>query len=139
TADARYATGASVQNGQFVYAVDTGTANNYIASLSPTLTSYTAGLGIRLKVAHNNTGASTININGLGNKAITYSNASAIGSGDMVAGMIALLMYDGTQFQLLNPFTTAGVYATPNQVQQNSFIYFADTSGTPNSITTALN
>ncbi|VVC75980.1 hypothetical protein AQUSIP_12810 [Aquicella siphonis] len=138
TGDARYAQASSVQKGQYVYAVDTGTANNYAASLSPTLTSYTAGLGIRLKVAHNNTGASTININGLGAKAITYSNGSALIGGELVAGMIASLMYDGTQFQFINSSSSSSS-VNANQVQSNVYNFFADVSASVNTIKSGIN
>lgn len=46
-----------------------------------------------------NTGAATLNINSLGAKAIQYKG-SALSAARIPAGSNALLMYDGTQFQL---------------------------------------
>lgn len=85
------------------YLVDTGTANSYAVAFSGSLTtSYTAGLLIEFKVANTNTGASTLNVNSLGNKSIVNLDGSALPAGRLVAGAIALVQYDGTNFQLLN-------------------------------------
>jgi hypothetical protein len=138
TADARYAQITGVQNGQFIYANDIGAANAYVCSLSPALTSYVAGLGIRLKIANNNTGASTLAINGLAAIPITFTSLSALTSGQISAGMIAELIYDGTEFQLMNPASSTST-VTSGQVQENSFTYFADISGSANTIKTGVN
>ena len=67
-------------------------------------------------IANNNSSSSTINFNGLGTKAITLISGSAISANMLIAGMIAELFYDGTEFQLLNPSTTSssGILA-PNE------------------------
>lgn len=82
------------------YVIDTGAANAYIANGIP-VSSYTAGLRLALLVTNTNTGASTLNYNGLGVRAI-FANGSPLFSGTMKAGVISLLEYDGTNFQLLN-------------------------------------
>ena len=50
------------------YAADTGAANAYVIALTPALTSHVVGMPIHFMAANANTGASTININGLGIK-----------------------------------------------------------------------
>lgn len=82
------------------YAVATGTANNYVATLNPALSAYVEGVSLRLKINIANTGASTVNINGLGAKAIKKSNGSAVSAGNLKAGSIYTLAYDGTSFIL---------------------------------------
>lgn len=68
--------------------------NTYTANASPyALTSYQDGLTFRLKVTNNNTGASTLNINGLGAKAIVKSTGSALSSGDLQSSTIYLITY----------------------------------------------
>src|SRR6185437_4599133 len=109
TADARYAQAAQIQSNSFVYAVDSGTANTYVASLSPSIGSYTTGMVVFLKIAHTNTGASTINLNSLGAKTIVYPTGSGVSAGDLVANQIAILTYDGTHFQINNPATFGAV------------------------------
>jgi hypothetical protein len=93
----------AIQNNTYTYAVDTGAANAYVATLSPALTAYVAGQGIYLKVTNANTTASTINVNGLGAKDIKLTSGAAIPANAMLAGMVARLLYDGTNYQLLNP------------------------------------
>lgn len=91
---------ALVQNNSWIYAVAAGSANALTATLSPVPASYTAGLGILLKIATTNTGAATLNVNGLGAVAITRADLSPVQAGDLVAGAIVRLHYDGTQFQV---------------------------------------
>lgn len=83
---------------------DTSVSANTITATSVTGTalSYSANKTILLvKVANTNTGATTININGLGSKAVTQQSTSALTAGMLVAGGEYFLAYDGTQFQLV--------------------------------------
>jgi len=73
-----------------------------IGSVTPALTAYAAGNLFSFVVANTNTGAVTINIDGVGSKAITRTGSTALVAGDMVAGQAVLIEYDGTRFQLLN-------------------------------------
>lgn len=82
------------------YAVATGTANEYIATLTPALSSYAEGVSLRLKINVENTGASTVNVNGLGAKSIKKSNGSAVSSGNLKLGSVYTFAYDGTSFIL---------------------------------------
>lgn len=94
------------------WVTDTGSANAYVATLSPAVLSYTAGLTVRLLVANANSTAATLNVNGLGTKAIekpTSGGIAALTGGELVAGQIAELVYDGTQFQLLSVYSSATV------------------------------
>jgi hypothetical protein len=79
----------------------TGT-DTYVATASPALTAYAAGNLFSLVVPNTNTGASTINIDGLGAKAITRTGSTALVAGDMVATEVVIVVYDGTRFQLIN-------------------------------------
>lgn len=79
-----------------------GTANAQTFSLTPTLTSgnFVAGATFRFKCGSTNTGATTININSLGAKTLLYKGFACVG-GELVAGVIAEIVYDGTSFHLL--------------------------------------
>jgi hypothetical protein len=50
-----------------------------------------------------NTGASTIDVDGRGVKAITKFGTVPLVAGDIRAGQVCVVVYDGTRFQLLNP------------------------------------
>jgi hypothetical protein len=77
----------------------TGT-NTITGNLSPVITAYAAGQTFRFIAAGANTGATTININGLGAKAITKTGATPLEPGDIAAGAAVQIVYDGTQFQI---------------------------------------
>ena len=69
-------------------------------ALSPAITAYAAGQTFRFVSVGANTGAVTININGVGAKSITKNGAIALVAGDIPSGAVAQVTYDGTQFQL---------------------------------------
>ncbi len=69
-----------------VYATDTSaTANTITLDYAPALTAYTDGMVLRFKAANSNSGACTINANGLGGIALV-SPAGALQGGEIVAG-----------------------------------------------------
>ena len=68
---------------------------------SPQVTAYTTGQMFWFVASGTNTGAATLNIDSLGAKSITRGTA-ALAAGDIISGSIALVVYDGTQFQLLS-------------------------------------
>lgn len=74
-----------------------------VASGPVSLTAYASFQQFFFVPTGTNTGAATININGLGVKSITKNGATPLGAGDIVSGKTVLIAYDGTQFQLLNP------------------------------------
>lgn len=91
-----------VQSGAGVYVTASGT-DTYTATPSPAITAYAAGQAFRVIFTNANTGAATINLNSLGAKSIVKNGSSAIGLGDIAAGMASWIFYDGTNFQLIAP------------------------------------
>lgn len=83
------------------YADDTGAANAYVVSLPTAPQSYDAGLTITMRAANANTGASTINVDGLGAKTIKRYNGDPLIAGDILVGQLVVLGYDGTDFRLV--------------------------------------
>jgi hypothetical protein len=55
-----------------------------------------------------NTGAVTLNIDGLGAKAITRDGSTALAAGDINSGEIVVVIYDGTRFQMINAANSFG-------------------------------
>jgi hypothetical protein len=98
---------------QMAYAVASGT-NSYTVSI-PGITTLVEGLSVKIKFTNANTGAATLNINGLGAKQIRKSNGNALSTGNIKAGQICHLVYTGSVFQLLGE---GGEYGTaqPEQV-----------------------
>lgn len=82
------------------YAAATGTGTTYAATLVPALSSYTEAVSVRIKVPTGNTGPATLNLNGLGAKAILKANGTPLKAGDLTAGGIYAMLYDGASFIL---------------------------------------
>lgn len=100
-----------IQKKKFDYAVDSGAADAYVIALSYSPGSYSAPLTFKFKASNSNTGASTINVNGLGVKNILkYVNGTLgnLTANDIVSGGIYEITYDGTQFQL-QTYSNAGL------------------------------
>jgi hypothetical protein len=82
------------------YLVDSGVANAYVVTFPTGIapSSYAAGLAVTMKVGNANTTASTINVNSLGVKSIVKGGGTALSSGDLPAGAVVTMVYDGTNF-----------------------------------------
>jgi ribosomal protein S19 len=104
TALTDYADVASVQKSSYLYALASGSPTVYVVTLSPVPAAYTTGMTVIFKVGSGdtNTGACTINVNSLGAKSIKTPDGSDPEAGAMIAGQIAVIVYDGTNFQLVS-------------------------------------
>ena len=102
-----------VQGGAATFITVTGT-DTLTGTTSPALAAYATGNQFSFVVANTNTGAVTINVDGIGAKAITRTGTTALVAGDMVAGQAVEIIYDGTRFQLVNgnSFTNVKVSGT---------------------------
>ena len=80
---------------------DAGTANAYQVTLAPAPNAVYEFLTVVMKVANTNTGPSVLNVNALGAKNIVRSDGSPVVAGDLTAGRLVCLVYDGTNFQLV--------------------------------------
>jgi hypothetical protein len=80
---------------------DTTNTNTYSGNLTIPPTSYKIGMKVNLKVTNANTGSSSLNLNSLGAKTIKKNVTENLVSGDIKAGQIVPLVYDGTNFQIV--------------------------------------
>lgn len=103
-----------------------GTANAQTITPSPALTAYAAGNFYHFIVATTNTAAApTLNVSALGAKTIKCSVGGGkvnLPIGALQSGMIATVVYDGTDFLLLNvrPHNKSADIATATTVNLNS-------------------
>lgn len=75
---------------------------NTVTATGPTsMTAYAAGQMFKLVPAVTNTGATTLNVNSIGAKNVYSGGAACIGS-ELVASVPALVLYDGTQFNIVS-------------------------------------
>lgn len=100
--------GTVTQNGTAIYAADTGVNDAYAINLSPAISAYTMGMIINFKANTQNTGAATLNVNGLGAKAIKKSVSVDLGDTDILANQLVSVIYDGTNFQMNSLLATGG-------------------------------
>jgi hypothetical protein len=102
-----------VQGGAATFITVTGT-DTLTGTVVPALSAYATGNQFSFLVANTNTAAVTINVDGIGAKAITRTGTTALVAGDMVAGQAVEIIYDGTRFQLVNgnSFTNLKVSGT---------------------------
>jgi len=84
------------------YITVAGTADVITGGITPALTAYAAGNEFVFVVGSTNTTSVTLNVDGLGAKAITKDGTGALTAGDLTAGDVALIVYDGTRFQLVS-------------------------------------
>lgn len=110
-----------VQDNSFIYGVGAGT-DTITASMEFAPTAYTAGQKFIIKPANSITGASTLNVDGLGAKSIKkLSGASIVDTteNNIVANVPFEVIYDGTQFILLSTSTsplTTGTFSAASAV-----------------------
>jgi hypothetical protein len=80
-----------------------GTANALTLSPTPAITAYAAGQIFRAIILATNTGAAAVVVSGLASKAITKQGSVALVGSEMRIGAVCDFIYDGTQFQLMEP------------------------------------
>ena len=76
--------------------------NTITATASPALSAYTIGQVFWFRPAGTNSGAVTINIDGLGAKQLVKGGATPLITGDLISGYAYGIMYNGTSFALLS-------------------------------------
>ena len=110
------------------YLVDSGAANAYAVAFAAgdAPTSYIAGLTLVIKITNANSSASTLNVNSLGVKNITKNGATALAGGELQASSVVVLVYDGTQFQLITSVASPG--GSNTQIQFNNSGAFGGSS-----------
>lgn len=95
------------QDGATIYAADAGSNDTYAVTLSPAPTAYATSMVVYFKANTANTGAATLNVNSLGAITIKKNYNSDLADGDIKAGQIVQVIYDGTNFQLLSPVSNS--------------------------------
>ena len=91
-----------LQNAPVATLITVSGADTITGTLVQTLTAYATGQQFSFVAAGTNTTAVTLNIDGLGAKAVTRTGAVALAAGALVSGQMAIVEYDGTRFQLIN-------------------------------------
>jgi hypothetical protein len=85
------------------YALDVGIANALSAFIEPAPNSlaWMVGISFNINVANTNTGATTLNLNSFGAVNLINTTGVALTPGEISAGSVITVVYDGSNFQLV--------------------------------------
>jgi len=107
-----------IQTGAGITGTASGT-DTYALTLAPAITAYAIYQTFGVLFTNGNTGAATLNVNGLGAKGIQRNGSLALNDGDILDGQAFAVMYDGTQFQIMGRISTDW---KPNSVPLGSLL-----------------
>jgi len=107
------------QNTLYNYAVDAVGTDSYAITLAGAFNAYYPGMPAVFKVGTANTGPATLNVNGLGAKALVRNGSTALITGDILSGQIIYAVYDGISFQVQTPSSNIPVGSTG----QRTYVY----------------
>lgn len=89
------------------YASSTGSANAFILAIdSQVVSAYSEKQVFKFKANFANTGPATLNVNTLGAKTIKKHHDQDLEADDIKVGQVVIVMYDGTDLQLLSQLGT---------------------------------
>lgn len=91
------------------FVVTASGTDTYTATLSPAITAYASTQKYFVLFTNANTGAATLNFNSLGAKSIVKNGATSLAAGDIAAGQIYCLAYDGTNLQIIGRIAAASI------------------------------
>lgn len=86
-----------------------GTANAIVATSTLPLPAIGGRALLALNIFRNNTGAATLAVNGDTAQPIVTASGAALASGYLVAGMLVLLLDDGTHYRLLSDVASSAI------------------------------
>lgn len=111
-------------------ATDSGIVNAYVVAPPTPVTALAFGATAFFTTANANSGATTINVSGLGVKALDKKGTTALVTGDILANALYMVQYDGTEWQLINPSTSAGGSGTVGNCTTANALAFYSSTGT---------
>ena len=92
-------------------ATTTGTGSAYLLALNPPITAYIDKQCFTFKAHVTNTGAATLNVNGVAIRPLKKYVGTAVSdlvAGDITSGQIVFVCYDGTAMQLVGTGASGG-------------------------------
>lgn len=95
------------------YAADAQANDSYAITVVPAPASVEAGMVFHFKANTLNTGAATLDVNGLGAIAIVKNQNAPLVTGDIIAGEMVSVIFDGTNFQMISGGGTRSAVSSP--------------------------
>ncbi|MGJ7611163.1 MULTISPECIES: gp53-like domain-containing protein [unclassified Variovorax] len=87
---------AAMRSNALIYATDTGAANAAVLTYAPAVTALVDGMVLWFKAKAANTGATTLNVNGLGATPVVGGAQTALQGGEIVANGRCQVIYSAT-------------------------------------------
>ena len=117
-----YAGQAATQSGANIYGVDTGAANAAVVAFSPAVLALKDGMVLWFKAAAANTGATTLNVNGLGASPVVGGAHSALQGGEIIANGRAMVIWNATLSSWVLIECTGGALQAAAGAQSNQAV-----------------
>lgn len=92
----------SIVIGTHNFAADAEASDTYVIVLSPIPDGYMTGSLYSFTANTANTGSASLNVNGLGAKTILKLHDLELATGDIEAGQIVVVIYDGVNLQMIS-------------------------------------
>lgn len=130
----QYATAAQVQDGTLTLIGSVSGTDTLTGTISPAISAYANGVFLTLIPLNNNTGPVTLSLNGLAARPVVKFNSVPLVAGDLLVGVPATLVYNGTNFYLENPQVVASDVARLGQANNfttNNTFSVAATAAAP--------
>lgn len=112
----------TVEGGVNYTGVDSGSGNSFVTTnaTGAAIVAYRTGTIYSFKSSHANSGTATLAIDGLSAVTIKKLGGTNLASGDIASGMLVVVQYDGTNFQMLSQIANipsgSGTIATTSSV-----------------------
>jgi len=104
------------------YAADTGAANAAVVSYTPAVTALKDGMVLWFKAAAANTGATTLNVNGLGASPVVGAAHSALQGGEIIANGRCMVIWNATITSWVLIECTGGALQVASGAQSNQAV-----------------
>ena len=109
----------TLQNSSLIVGVDTGAANACVVSYTPAIPALKDGMVLWFKAAATNTGATTLNVNGLGAQTVVGGAHSALQGGEILANGKCLVVWSATLTAFILVGCTGGALQIAPSTQSN--------------------
>jgi hypothetical protein len=111
------------QTGKEIYAASSAGSDTYAITLTPAPSAYVDGLVVNFKVDVANTGAATVNVNGLGAVTIKKHHDQDLETGDIEANQIVTVVYNSStaKFQMISQTAVKPLATINNGIANRAF------------------
>lgn len=124
-----------IQKNTLRIATDSGTANTYVLSVNPGISTLTYGMELIFRATNANTGAATINLSGLGAFPVLNQFGATLTSGEIGAGSLCRVMWSSSASSWMLMESTGGVPTVPTAAANISNTQAASTGFVHSAVT----